>query len=131
MKNIKQDLSDSLRPEYRRSDFGEMARGKYANTQVEFGELVRLLLTCIGEEEGLTFIHHSPGNQLAGHKPGDWTYELDNTTRITLRYWRSEFSSLEEPLSNPPCVITNEAHSELQSLLVNHVRSLKARVEVL
>ena len=131
MKNIKQDLGDSLRPEYKRADFGDMVRGKYAGTEVQFGELVRLLLTCIGEDEGLTFIQHSPGNRLAGRKPGDWTYELDNTNRITLRYWLSEFNSLEEPLSNPRCVTTNQARSELQSLVVKHVRSLKARVDAL
>ena len=131
MKNIKQDFDDSLRPEYRRSDFGEMVRGKYAKTQLQFLDLVRLLLTCLGEEEGLTFIHHSQGNQLAEYKPGDWTYELDNANQITLRYWLSEFNSLEEPLSNPPCVITNDAGSELQSLLIDHVRALKARVDAL
>ncbi|MCA1577345.1 MAG: hypothetical protein LC794_08285 [Acidobacteria bacterium] len=131
MKNIKQDVGDSLRPEYRRADFGEMVRGKYAKTQIEFAELVHLLLTCIGEDEGLTFISHSPGNRLAGHKLGDWTYEFDNANRITLRYWLSEFNSLEEPLSNPPCVITNEAGSDLQTLLVQHVRGLKARVDAL
>jgi hypothetical protein len=131
MKNIKQDLGDSLRPEYRRSDFGEMIRGKYARTQVQFAELVRLLLACIGEEEGMTFIHHSPGNQLDDRKRGDWTYEFDNANQITLRYWLSEFNSLEEPLSNPPSVITNDAGSDLQNLLVQHVRGLKARVHAL
>jgi hypothetical protein len=108
-----------------------MVRGKYAKTQVEFAELIHLLLTCIGEDEGLKFIHHSPGNQLADHKPGDWTYEFDNANQITLRYWLSEFNSLEEPLPNPPCVMTNEAGSDLQNLLVQHVRSLKARVDAL
>jgi hypothetical protein len=131
MKNIKQDVDDSLRPEYRRSDFGEMGRGKYAVTQVQFYELVHLLLACICEEEGVKFIRHSPGNRLAGHKLGDWTYEFDNANQITLRYWLSEFNSLDEPLSNPPSVTTNEAHSELQSLLVNHVRALKSHVDAL
>jgi hypothetical protein len=131
MKNIKHDLGDSLRPEYRRSDFGEMVRGKYAKTQVQFAELVRLLLTCIGEEEGMTFIHHSPANQLTDHRQGDWTYEFDNANQITLRYWLSQFNSLEEPLSNPPCVITNEAGLDLQNLLIQHVRGLKARVDAL
>jgi hypothetical protein len=131
MKNIKEDAADSLPREYRRSDFGEMIRGKYARTQVQFAELARLLLTCIGEDEGLTFIHHSPGNQIGGHKRGDWTYEFDHANQITLRYWLSEFDSLEEPLSNPPSVITNEAGSDLQNLLAEHVRSLKARVDAL
>jgi len=40
MKNIKADLEDSLRPEYKRSDFGEIIRGKYAATQVDFAELI-------------------------------------------------------------------------------------------
>lgn len=131
MKNVKQDVGDSLRPEYKRSDFGEMVRGKYAQTQVQFAELVRMLLACIGEDEGLTFTHHSSGNQLAGHKSGDWTYEFDNANQITLRYWLSEFNSLEESLSNPPCVITNDAGTELHNLLVDHVRALKTRVAAL
>ncbi len=50
MKNIRQDFDESLRREYRRSDFGEMVRGKFATTQLEFSELVRLLLACIGED---------------------------------------------------------------------------------
>lgn len=131
MKNVKTDMGDSLRPEYRRSDFAQMVRGKYAVTKVQFSELVHLLLGCIGEEEGVAFIHHSPGDLLAGHKPGDWTYELDNANQITLRYWLSEFNSLEEPLANPAYVSSNEAGSELQNLLVTHVRALKARVNAL
>lgn len=31
MKKAKSELNDWLRPEYKRSDFGEMVRGKYAN----------------------------------------------------------------------------------------------------
>ena len=84
MKNIKHDRGDSLRREYRRSDFGEMIQGKYATTQIEFAELVRLLLACIGEDEGLKF---SAESQLGGHKAGDWTYEIDSANQITLRYW--------------------------------------------
>ena len=30
MKKVKSRMSDDLRPEYKRSDFGEMVRGKYA-----------------------------------------------------------------------------------------------------
>lgn len=131
MKNIKQHVGDSMRPEYRRADFGEMVRGKYAQTQVEFAELVHLLLACIGEEEGMTFIHHPTGNQLADHKRGDWTYEFDSANQITLRYWLSNLNSLAEPIANPPSVTTNETRSELQSLLINHVRTLKARVTAL
>src|SRR5215510_2956137 len=102
MKNIRQDLDDSLRPEYRRSDFGEMVQGKYATTHLDFAELVRLFLTCIGEDEELKFVHRSPSNDLAAHKAGDWTYEIDNANQITLRYWINEFGSIEEPISNPP-----------------------------
>jgi hypothetical protein len=31
MKKAKSELNDSSRPEYKRSDFGEMVRGKYAS----------------------------------------------------------------------------------------------------
>lgn len=31
MKKIKSETTDELRPEYKRSDFGELVRGKYAN----------------------------------------------------------------------------------------------------
>ncbi|HEX5873210.1 MAG TPA: hypothetical protein VFY60_01095 [Pyrinomonadaceae bacterium] len=62
MKNIREKLDDSLRPEYTRSDFGEMIQGKYATTQLDFAELAGLLLTCIAEDEGLTFTRHSAGN---------------------------------------------------------------------
>ena len=131
MKNIRQDLDKSLRPEYRRSDFGEMVRGKFATTQLEFFELVHLLLACIAEDVGLKFNRHSPGNILADHKRGDWTYELDNANQITLRYWLSEFGSIEEPISNPSCVITPQERSDLQNLLLDHVQALKNRVDAL
>jgi hypothetical protein len=126
MKNIRQDFDDSLRPEYRRSDFGEMDQGKFATTQLEFAEFIRLLLGCIGEDEGVTFIHHSPGNYLAGRKAGDWTYEMDNANQITLRYWVSEFGSMEERISNPSCVSTAQERLDLQNLVQKHVRTLKA-----
>ena len=131
MKNIRQDLDDSLRPEYRRSDFGEMVRGKYAASEVEFAELVRLLLACIGEDEGLKFAHYSQGNTLAGHKVGDWTYEIDNANQITFRYWLNEFRSIEEAISNPPCITTPQERAELQSLILEHLRILKAKVNSL
>src|ERR1051325_8297420 len=124
MKNIKQDFGDSLRREYSRSDFGEMARGKYAITQLEFSEVVRLLFACIGEDVGLKFNHHSSVNTLANHKRGDWTYDLDNANQITLRYWLSEFESIQEPISNPTCVSTAQERSSLQNLLLNHVQAL-------
>lgn len=128
MKNVRQDLDDSLRPEYRRSDLGEMMKGKYAATEIEFAELVRLLIACAGEDEGLKFSHHPLGNPLAEHKR-DWTYEIDNSNQITLRYWLNEFRSIEEPISNPPCVTTPEERSALQKLIYKHVRTLKARVD--
>lgn len=31
MKKVKSDILDELRPEYKRSDLGEIVRGKYAN----------------------------------------------------------------------------------------------------
>ena len=131
MKNIRKDLDDSLRPEYRRSDFGDMVQGKYATTQLEFAEFVRLLLACIGEDEGLNFAHHSPGNYLATHKAGDWTYEIDNANQITLRYWLNEFGSIEESISNPPCVSTPQERSDLQNVVLEHVKNLKSRLRSL
>lgn len=129
--NIRQDSHDSLRPEYKRTDFGEMVQGKHAVTQVEFAELVRLLIACIGEDQGLKFSHHSVGNYLAGHKPGDWTYEIDAANQITLRYWLNEFANIEEPISTSPCVTTPEARSDLQNILQKQVRTLKTRVATL
>ena len=127
MKNIRHDLDDSLRSEYRRSDFGEMTRGKHATAQIEFDELVRLLLACIGEDEGLKFITRSSENQLASHHPGDWTYEIDETNQITLRYWTTELGNIEEQISSPCCITTPQERSELQHLLLKHVRILKAK----
>jgi len=126
MKNNRHDLDDSLRPEYRRSDFGEMIQGKHATTQVEFAELVRLLLACIGEDEGLKFICHSSENQLADQKSGDWTYEIESN-QITLRYWIDELRSIEEAISSPCCITTPQERLELQNLLLNHMRNLKAK----
>lgn len=37
-------MPDELRSEYKRSDFREFVRGKYATAQVEFVELVSLLI---------------------------------------------------------------------------------------
>ena len=130
MKNIKQD-SDDLRPEYKRSDFGEFVRGKYAWTQLEFSEVVSLLIACIGEDEGLMFTHHSVGNYRAGHKLGDWTYEIDNANQITLQYWLSESRSIDEPITNPACITNNQERLDLQHLLLTHVRFLKNRVAAL
>jgi hypothetical protein len=129
MKNVRQDFNDSLRPEYRRSDFGEMVEGKYAYSQVEFADLVHLLVTCAGEDESVNLVHYSTGNQFADQDV--WTYEIDNANQITLRYWLSEFRSIEEHLTNPPCVTTPEERSELQKLIQHHLRTLKARVDQL
>jgi len=128
MKNVRQDFDDSLRPEYRRSDFGEMVQGKHATTQLEFAEFVRLLLACIGENEGLKFVHHSSGNYLAAHKAGDWTYEIDNANQITLRYWLNDFGNIEEAISNPPCITISQERVDLQKLVLKHVGILKARL---
>ena len=132
MKSIWQDFDD-LRPEYQRSDFGEMVRGKHALLELELAEFVRLWIACIGEDEGVTFTLQSQGNYLAAHRSGHWTYEIDNANQITLRYWLSEFSSVEEPVSNPPYAIvsTPQERAELQDLLRKHVRELKARVAAL
>ena len=129
MKNIRQDSEDSLRPEYERSNFAEMVKGKYARTQLEFADLVRLLIACVGEDEDLKISHHS--NTRATHGCGDWTYEIDNANQITLRYWFNEFRSLEETLSNPAVVTTAQERSDLQDLLAQHVRLLKTKVEAL
>jgi hypothetical protein len=121
MKNIRNN-ADDLRSEYKRSDFGEIVQGKHASTPLKFAELVRLLLTCIGEDEGVEFSHHSVGNHQAPQQQRDWTYEIDEANRITLRYWLSEFDTVVEPISNPPVINTPEDRSEIQSLLLNHVQ---------
>lgn len=127
VKNIKSELDDWGRPEYKRSDFGEIVRGKYATTQVDFAELTALLLACIGEDEGIRFTHHSIGNYLADHKSGEWTYEIDNANQITLRYWLSSFGSVSEEISNPTCTMTPKERTELQDALLKGVASLRAK----
>lgn len=128
MKKIDVEPEDTLRPEYKRSDFGEIIRGKYATTQVDFHQLVQALLSCIGEGEGLRFVHHSVGNYLAQHKPGEWTFEIDNGNQITLRYWLSEFGSIEELISNPTCVTTPKDRTELQDALLRGVLAVRTKV---
>lgn len=128
MKNMRPEIDDSLRPEYKRSDFGEFVRGKYALTEVEFGQLLHSLLTCIGEDEGIKFNHHSIGNRLADHKLGDWSYETDNANQITLRYWLGEFASIEQGISNPTSVMTPQDRTELQNSLLAGVRDLRIKV---
>ena len=128
MKKISEELDDWLRPEYQRSELGELVRGKYALSQVDFAELVKLAIACIGEDEELRFEHHSLGNDRAGRRAGDWTYEIDNGNQVTLRYWSNEFGSLEELISNPPVITTSQELSELQNSLRKHVRILKEKV---
>ena len=127
MKNVRQDF-DELRPEYQRSDFGEMVKGKYAIVDLDLSEFVRLLIACIGEDEGLTFTKHHGGNSSADRKRGDWTYEIDAADRITLRYWLNDLSSIDEPVSNQSHVNTPQQRATLQGLLEKHVRNLKTRV---
>ncbi|MGH9874689.1 MAG: hypothetical protein ACRD9S_19700 [Pyrinomonadaceae bacterium] len=131
MKNIKSELDDWMRPEYKRSDFGEIVRGKFADSEVDFQQLTEILLTCIGEDEGVVFIHHSGGNYLANHKDGDWTYEFDNANQITLRYWLNEFGSIEETITNPTSVATSRHRKEFQDALLKGVIGLKTKVGAL
>lgn len=42
MKKVKSEMADELRPEYKRSDFGEIVHGKYANRIKEEGNVVLL-----------------------------------------------------------------------------------------
>ncbi len=48
MKTVKSDRADELRPEYKRSDFGEFVRGKYAS-QIKAETNVVLLEPDIAE----------------------------------------------------------------------------------
>ena len=131
MKNIKTDSVDSLRPEYNRSDFGELERGKYANSQVEFQQLVEVLMACLGEDLHVEFVHHSIGNHLANRKNGDWTYEIDNGNQITLRYWLTELKNVEEHIVNPPVVMTSTERSQLQEALQKSALALTTKVSEL
>ena len=42
MKKAKSEMTDELRPEYKRSDFGEIVRGKYADRIKEESNVVLL-----------------------------------------------------------------------------------------
>ena len=127
MKKARSELSDWGRPEYKRSDFGEIIRGKYATTQVDFHQLTGALLACIGEDECIQFIHHSIGNYLADHCSGEWTYEIDNANQITLRYWLNSQKNVSEQISKPPCVMTPKERTELQCALLEGVKKLRAK----
>jgi hypothetical protein len=128
MKNVKQDYDDDLRPEYTRSDFANSVRGKYANAEFEFSGFARALIYCVAELEGLKFTPHSQSSN-RDHRPREWTYEIDKANRITLRYWLSESSSIEEPIpgTNRPSITPRESR-ELQNMLTLHIRALKAKV---
>lgn len=126
MKNIKQ-VYDDLRPEYRRSDFGEMVIGKHAFLRLEIAEFVRIYIACIGEDADLKFTRHESGDTLADRNSGDWTYEFDAADQITLRYWLDESTSIEEKISTPPSVTTPRERAELQDLITKRVKNLKSR----
>lgn len=130
MKNIRQELDDSLRPEYKRSDFGEMIQGKHAATPIEFAELVRILLACIGEDEDLKFINQpaSQGSALHSH---DFTYSIEDANQITLRYYLNDQEFIEERIATQCCITTPEERARLQDQLLRHVHTLKARAGLL
>lgn len=128
MKNIEAESEiDELRPEYKRSDFGQFVRG--AVTQVEFAERVALLMACIGEDEGITFRPRSGGNYKDQPDAGNWTYEIGHSdNQITLRYWLGGSDNISELTSNPPCIFTAEDNNTLIDALTTGVRTLKAKV---
>ena len=127
MKNIKQD-DDDLLPEYDRSFFANAVRGKYANAEFEFAGVARALIYCVAELERLRFTDESEVDD-CDRRPGDWTYEIDKANRITLRYWVSKFSTIEEPMAGTnPSSITPKQSEELQKLLTTHIQALKAKV---
>lgn len=128
MKNVKQELGDALRPEYTRSDLGELIQGKFAETRMDFAQVVGLLLTCIGEDEEIQFIFRP--SHVSDRRQGDWTYEIDDANQITLRYWLNEFRSLDEPIANSPDNANSQDRMKLQNLLLTHVRNLKTRLKM-
>ena len=127
MKNPDLEIDD-LRPEYRRTDFAEMVRGRYGATQVEFGELVHLLLSCIAEDSDLDFTLHHVGNFGANRQFGEWTYEFGIGNQITLRYWLDSFRSIQVHVTNPPCVTDPKERAELNDSLMAGVQSLTGKV---
>jgi len=127
MKNLKSEIDD-LRPEYNRSDFGEIVRGKYGATQVDFADLVNLLLSCIAEDDGLRFSPHQVGNFMANRRFGEWTYEIGVSNQITLRYWLDSLRSIEVSITNPACVMDPKEKAELQASLIDGVEELMNKV---
>ena len=87
---------------------------------------MRLLLACIGEDEGVEFIQ-LPSTR----KAGDWTYEIEDINHITLHYWITQHRSFEESIPNACCANTPRERAALQSLLLQYVRALKAKVSAL
>jgi hypothetical protein len=130
MKKIKSESEDWIRPGYTRSELRGLTRGKYADANVEFSQLVYLLLACIGEDEGIHFQHHSAGHVLGGHKRGDWAYEITNSNDIILRHWLDEVKTVEELISDPPIITDPKEMSRLQEVLLIHVRALKKVVRL-
>ena len=128
MRKITSETDDWLRSEYRREDLGDFVQGKYPISEVEFAQLVALLMAMIGEDNDIQIEPLSKSNHLARRTEGDWTYELDHANQISLHYWQSEFTSIVEHISNPPCVTTDLERQQLQRMLSHHVRALKAKV---
>lgn len=128
MKNIEVESEvEELRPEYKRSDFGEFVRG--AVTQVEFAERVGLLMACIGADEEITFRSRSEGNYRDQPDAGEWTFEIGHSdNQITLSHWLSGWDNISEQLSNPPCIFTAEDNNNLINALTAGVKALKAKV---
>jgi hypothetical protein len=127
MKNIKQDYDD-LRPEYTRADFAGSVRGKFAYDELDFASFARAAVVCVGEDEELSFIPHSRPGARVDRRRGDWTYEINDSNQITLRYWLTARASIDEPMSNAPSVSNPQLRDELHSLLTTHIRALKAKV---
>jgi len=127
MKNVKVESEiDDLRPEYQRSDFGRFVRG--AVTQVEFAERVGLLLTCIGQDEEVSFRSRSEGNLRDQPEAGEWTYEIGHSdNQIVLRRWLGGWDNISEQLSNPACIFTAEDNNNLVNALATGVKNLKAK----
>ncbi len=61
MKKVKSEITDELRPEYKRSNFGQIVRGKYAN-QIATETNVVLLEPDIAE----AFPNNETVNKVAG-----------------------------------------------------------------
>lgn len=125
MKNFKEDWTDTLRPEYKRSDFGEFTIGKYANIPVDFAEMARLLLVCLGEDEGLHF--HNAAN-LTVPKPGDWTYSFDVPNQMRLSYWIDTHTRIDETVTGPLKVSSPKESANLRDLIHDRFNVIKESI---